>query len=82
MEFLIKPSKDRLRRECWPLLLNISLQNLPQLGNRKKLRKSRHAHQVKLDVDRSVKRFPERMPEKQRIILQEVKIYNAVNIRY
>jgi len=63
--------EDRLRRECWPLLLNISLQNLPQLGNRKKLRKSRHAHQVKLDVDRSVKRFPERMPEKQRIILQE-----------
>jgi len=63
--------EDRLRRDCWPLLMNVPVDDLPPLGDRKKLRKSRHAHQVKLDVDRSVKRFPERMPEKQRLVLQE-----------
>ena len=52
--------------------MNVPVDDLPPLGDRKKLRKSRHAHQVKLDVDRSVKRFPERMPEKQRLVLQEV----------
>jgi hypothetical protein len=63
--------EDRLRRECWPLLLDIKLDELPPLGDRKTLRNSKHASQVKLDVDRSIKRFPEKMPEKQRIVLQE-----------
>ena len=63
---------DRLRRTCWPLLLQIDSNNYPPLGNRQQLRQSRHAGQVKLDVDRSIKRFPEKMPEAQRLILQEV----------
>ena len=63
---------DRLRRTCWPLLLQIDSDNYPPLGNRQQLRQSRHAGQVKLDVDRSIKRFPEKMPEAQRLILQEV----------
>lgn len=64
--------EDRLRRECWPLLLDVeSADKLPALGDRKTLRLSRHAGQVKLDVDRSIKRFPEKMPEKQRTVLQE-----------
>ena len=63
---------DRLRRDCWPLLLSIkNLDSLPALGDRKTLRKSKHAGQVKLDVDRSIKRFPDKMPEKQRVVLQE-----------
>ena len=67
---------DRLRRECWPLLLDVeSADKLPALGDRKTLRLSRHAGQVKLDVDRSIKRFPEKMPEKQRTVLQEVKYW-------
>jgi len=64
--------EDRLRRTCWPLLLQIDSNNYPPLGNRQQLRQSRHAGQVKLDVDRSIKRFPEKMPEAQRLILQEV----------
>jgi len=63
--------EDRLRRECWPLLLSIETDRLPPCGDRKKLRASRHYEQVKLDVDRSVKRFPDRMPEKQRRSLQD-----------
>jgi len=63
--------EDRLRRTCWPLLLQIDSNNYPPLGNRQQLRQSRHAGQVKLDVDRSIKRFPEKMPEAQRLILQE-----------
>jgi len=63
---------DRLRRDCWPLLLSIKQgDNLPVLGDRKTLRKSKHAGQVKLDVDRSIKRFPVKMPESQRLVLQE-----------
>ena len=63
---------DRLRRDCWPLLLQIkNLDNLAALGDRKTLRKSKHAGQVKLDVDRSIKRFPAKMPESQRLVLQE-----------
>lgn len=63
--------EDRLRRTCWPLLLQIDSKTYPPLGNRQQLRQSRHAGQVKLDVDRSIKRFPEKMPEAQRLILQE-----------
>ena len=59
-------------RECWPLLLSIETDHLPPCGDRKRLRASRHYEQVKLDVDRSVKRFPDRMPEKQRRSLQDV----------
>ena len=54
--------------------MSVPVEHLPPLGDRKRLRRSRHAYQVKLDVDRSVKRFPERMPEKQRTILQEVNL--------
>lgn len=72
VNIFLYPEIDRLRRECWPILLQtVPVDRLPPLGDRKKLRRSRHAYQVKLDVDRSVKRFPDRMPEKQRIILQE-----------
>jgi hypothetical protein len=52
--------------------MSVDVENLPALGNRKRLRQSSHAGQVILDVNRSVSRFPKRMPEKQRLILQEV----------
>lgn len=63
--------EDRLRRECWPLLLSVDVDRLPPCGDRRRLRSSRHYEQVKLDVDRSVRRFPDRMPEKQRKSLQD-----------
>ncbi|PSN37792.1 hypothetical protein C0J52_13362 [Blattella germanica] len=62
---------DTLRRKVWPKLLGLDTQAATELPSQKKLEAHAEYHQVVLDVNRSLKRFPPGIPYEQRVALQD-----------
>ncbi|XP_021917584.1 TBC1 domain family member 20 isoform X2 [Zootermopsis nevadensis] len=62
---------DALRRKVWPKLLGLDTQAATEPPTEKELEAHAEYHQVVLDVDRSLKRFPPGIPYEQRVALQD-----------
>ncbi|XP_023714729.1 TBC1 domain family member 20 isoform X2 [Cryptotermes secundus] len=62
---------DALRRRVWPQLLGLDTQAATELPTHKELEAHAEYHQVVLDVNRSLKRFPPGIPYEQRVALQD-----------
>ncbi|XP_039767625.1 TBC1 domain family member 20-like isoform X2 [Ornithorhynchus anatinus] len=61
---------DQVRRRVWPRLLGLNPYDLPPHPGRGPLRDHRDSHQVRMDVERSLGRFPPGMRAEQRSVLQ------------
>lgn len=80
---------DELRRILWPQLAGVDVANLERVPTLEELQSHPEYHQVVLDVNRSLKRFPPGIPYEQRIALQDQLtvlilrvINNYPNLRY
>ncbi|KAM9524767.1 TBC1 domain family member 20-like isoform 2-T2 [Salvelinus alpinus] len=62
---------DEIRCKVWPRLLNVPTDTLPEKPEDIERENNKDYNQVLLDVQRSLKRFPPGMPDKQREDLQE-----------
>ncbi|XP_029549521.1 TBC1 domain family member 20 isoform X1 [Salmo trutta] len=62
---------DEIRCKVWPRLLNVPTDTLPEKPEEIERENNKDYNQVLLDVQRSLKRFPPGMPDKQRQGLQE-----------
>ncbi|XP_017857421.1 PREDICTED: TBC1 domain family member 20 [Drosophila arizonae] len=62
---------DDLRRVLWPQLAGVDVTNLERVPTLDELQSHPEFHQVLLDVNRSLKRFPPGIPYEQRIALQD-----------
>ncbi|XP_048038545.1 TBC1 domain family member 20 [Megalobrama amblycephala] len=62
---------DEIRRQVWPRLLNVSVENIPEELETVDRDNNKDFNQVLLDVQRSLRRFPPGMPDEQREGLQE-----------
>ncbi|KAI2650598.1 TBC1 domain family member 20 [Labeo rohita] len=62
---------DEIRRQVWPRLLNVSVENIPEQLEPVDRDNNKDFNQVLLDVQRSLRRFPPGMPDEQREGLQE-----------
>lgn len=62
---------DELRRQAWPKLINIDVDNIPPKPDEEILHGHRDYDQVVLDVNRSLKRFPPGMDVDVRLGLQD-----------
>ncbi|XP_043078645.1 TBC1 domain family member 20 [Puntigrus tetrazona] len=62
---------DEIRRQVWPRLLNVSVENIPERPEPVDRDNNKDFNQVLLDVQRSLRRFPPGMPDEQREGLQE-----------
>ncbi|XP_016130069.1 TBC1 domain family member 20-like [Sinocyclocheilus grahami] len=62
---------DEIRRQVWPRLLNVSVENIPEQLEPVDRDHNKDFNQVLLDVQRSLRRFPPGMPDEQREGLQE-----------
>ncbi|XP_020339206.1 TBC1 domain family member 20 isoform X2 [Oncorhynchus kisutch] len=62
---------DEIRCKVWPRLLNVPTDTLPEKPEEIERENNKDYNQVLLDVQRSLKRFPPGMPDKQREGLQE-----------
>ncbi|XP_056098507.1 TBC1 domain family member 20 [Rhinichthys klamathensis goyatoka] len=62
---------DEIRRQVWPRLLNVSVDNIPEQLETVDRDNNKDFNQVLLDVQRSLRRFPPGMPDEQREGLQE-----------
>ncbi|XP_042605394.1 TBC1 domain family member 20 isoform X2 [Cyprinus carpio] len=62
---------DEIRRQVWPRLLNVSVENIPKQLEPVDRDNNKDFNQVLLDVQRSLRRFPPGMPDEQREGLQE-----------
>ncbi|XP_067271712.1 TBC1 domain family member 20 isoform X1 [Pseudorasbora parva] len=62
---------DEIRRQVWPRLLNVSVDNIPEQLETIDRDNNKDFNQVLLDVQRSLRRFPPGMPDEQREGLQE-----------
>ncbi|XP_038871958.1 TBC1 domain family member 20-like isoform X1 [Salvelinus fontinalis] len=62
---------DEIRCKVWPRLLNVPTDTLPEKPEDIQRENNKDYNQVLLDVQRSLKRFPPGMPDKQREDLQE-----------
>ncbi|XP_042567643.1 TBC1 domain family member 20-like isoform X2 [Cyprinus carpio] len=62
---------DEIRRQVWPRLLNVSVENIPEQLEPVDRDNNKDFSQVLLDVQRSLRRFPPGMPDEQREGLQE-----------
>ncbi|XP_023852656.1 TBC1 domain family member 20 isoform X1 [Salvelinus sp. IW2-2015] len=62
---------DEIRCKVWPRLLNVPTDTLPEKPDDIERENNKDYNQVLLDVQRSLKRFPPGMPDKQREDLQE-----------
>uniref|UniRef100_A0A4W5PL73 TBC1 domain family member 20 n=1 Tax=Hucho hucho TaxID=62062 RepID=A0A4W5PL73_9TELE len=62
---------DEIRCKVWPRLLNVPTDTLPENPDHNQRENNKDYNQVLLDVQRSLKRFPPGMPDKQREGLQE-----------
>uniref|UniRef100_A0A8C8VG44 TBC1 domain family member 20 n=1 Tax=Pelusios castaneus TaxID=367368 RepID=A0A8C8VG44_9SAUR len=62
---------EEIRRKVWPKLLSVNVYNLPPRPGRTVCRSHKDHNQVQLDVNRSVRRFPQGMRAEQRQVLQE-----------
>lgn len=62
---------DDLRAVIWPLLLGLDPNPDEKIMSLDELANHNEYNQVKLDVDRSLKRFPPGIPYKQRVALQD-----------
>ncbi|XP_023163892.1 TBC1 domain family member 20 [Drosophila hydei] len=62
---------DDLRRVLWPQLAGVDVANLDRVPTLDELQSHPEYHQVVLDVNRSLKRFPPGIPYEQRIALQD-----------
>ncbi|XP_016295323.1 TBC1 domain family member 20 [Sinocyclocheilus anshuiensis] len=62
---------DEIRRQVWPRLLNVSVENIPEQLEPVDRDSNKDFNQVLLDVQRSLRRFPPGMPDEQREGLQE-----------
>lgn len=63
--------KDALRRRVWPKLLGLDTKAATEPPTQKELESHAEYHQVVLDVNRSLKRFPPGIPYEQRVALQD-----------
>ncbi|KAK3603414.1 hypothetical protein CHS0354_009393 [Potamilus streckersoni] len=73
-QFAISPGgllDDELRKEIWPILLDVDIDNIPPKPGIEILHGHRDYNQVLLDVNRSLKRFPPGMDENIRLGLQD-----------
>ncbi|XP_030556817.1 TBC1 domain family member 20 [Drosophila novamexicana] len=62
---------DDLRRILWPQLAGVDVKDLERAPTLDELQSHPEYHQVVLDVNRSLKRFPPGIPYEQRIALQD-----------
>ncbi|XP_052865886.1 TBC1 domain family member 20 [Anopheles cruzii] len=62
---------DDLRRKVWPLLVGVDPQQVDPAPSLEQLNNHPEYHQVVLDVNRSLKRFPPGIPYEQRVALQD-----------
>ncbi|XP_065064914.1 TBC1 domain family member 20-like isoform X2 [Rhopilema esculentum] len=66
---------DDIRCRVWPKLLNVNIFNLPKRSRadieQKEFRKNKYFQQVKLDIDRSQRRFPSGTRASRRRVLQD-----------
>lgn len=63
---------DELRREAWPKLLSIDVEDVTPCPEEVVLLAHRDYNQVVLDVNRSLKRFPPGMEDEERLSLQDI----------
>ncbi|XP_077982869.1 TBC1 domain family member 20-like [Glandiceps talaboti] len=70
---------DDIRRKAWPKLLNVNVFEIPSKPDAD-VTSHRDYHQVVLDVNRSLKRFPPGMRDDQREVLQEQLINIIVRV--
>ncbi|CAI9737936.1 Hypothetical predicted protein [Octopus vulgaris] len=63
--------KSANRKRCWPMLLDIDVDNIPPAPKLSVLKTHRDYEQVLLDVERSLSRFPPGMREDKRLVLQD-----------
>ncbi|XP_002736159.2 TBC1 domain family member 20-like [Saccoglossus kowalevskii] len=70
---------DELRRKAWPKLLNVNVFEIPPKPDAD-VTSHRDYHQVVLDVNRSLRRFPPGMRNDQREVLQEQLINVIVRV--
>ncbi|XP_007906860.1 TBC1 domain family member 20 [Callorhinchus milii] len=62
---------DEIRSKVWPKLLNVNTDDLPPKPGPELRENNKDYQQVLLDVQRSLRRFPPRMPDAEREVLQE-----------
>ncbi|XP_070576069.1 TBC1 domain family member 20-like [Ptychodera flava] len=70
---------DDIRRKAWPKLLNVNIFEIPSKPDAD-VTSHRDYHQVVLDVNRSLRRFPPGMRDDQREVLQEQLINIIVRV--
>lgn len=69
--FVIYIISDDLRRQVWPLLVEVDPKTVDQAPTLDELKSHPEYNQVVLDVNRSLKRFPPGIPYEQRLALQD-----------
>ncbi|XP_023946440.2 TBC1 domain family member 20 [Bicyclus anynana] len=62
---------DEYRRQIWPLLVGVTEDEMTDPPSLDDLSKHSEYHQVVMDVNRSLKRFPPGIPYEQRVALQD-----------
>ncbi|XP_034841115.1 TBC1 domain family member 20 [Maniola hyperantus] len=62
---------DEYRRQIWPLLVGVTEEEMTDPPSLDDLSKHSEYHQVVMDVNRSLKRFPPGIPYEQRVALQD-----------
>ncbi|XP_066526885.1 TBC1 domain family member 20 [Hoplias malabaricus] len=62
---------DDIRCKVWPRILNVPIDSIPEELDKVQRENHKDYHQVLLDVQRSLRRFPPGMPDEQREGLQE-----------
>ncbi|XP_059496583.1 TBC1 domain family member 20 [Stegostoma tigrinum] len=62
---------DEIRRKVWPKLLNVNVYNLPPKPGKDIREGHKDYNQVLMDVQRSLRRFPQGMSPEERGVLQE-----------